>query len=57
MPLAAYLMIFQILVLRQPVEEAFILFCGLAGAVIVGLAVFMEGLKYRTDAVWNNYWR
>ena len=41
-PLAAYLMIFQILVLRQPVEEAFILFCGLA-AVIVGLAVFMEG--------------
>ena len=43
-PLAAYLMIFQILVLRQPVEEAFILFCGLA-AVIVGLAVFMEGLS------------
>ena len=40
-PLAAYLMIFQILVLRQPIEEAFILFCGLA-AVIVGLAVFME---------------
>ena len=37
-------MIFQILVLRQPIEEAFILFCGLA-AVIVGLAVFMEGLS------------
>ena len=34
-PLAAYLMIFQILVLRQPVEEAFILFCGLAAVIVV----------------------
>ena len=43
-PLAAYLMIFQILVLRHPIEAALILCLGLI-AVIIGLAVFMEGLS------------
>ncbi len=43
-PLAAYLMIFQLLVLNYPIQEAFSLFVGLV-AVIVGLAVFMEGLN------------
>ena len=43
-PLAAYLMIFQLLVLNYPIPDAFSLFVGLV-AVIVGLAVFMEGLN------------
>mgnify|MGYP001482549662 FL=1 len=43
-PLAAYLMIFQILVLRHPIEAALVLCLGLV-AVIIGLAVFMEGLS------------
>ena len=43
-PLAAYLMIFQLLVLNYPIQDAFSLFVGLV-AVIVGLAVFMEGLN------------
>ena len=43
-PLALYLVIFQVLVLRQPVEAAVSLTLGLA-AVILGLAVFMEGLN------------
>jgi len=43
-PLALYLVIFQVLVLRQPVEAAVSLTLGLA-AVIIGLAVFMEGLN------------
>jgi len=43
-PLALYLVLFQILVLRQPVEAAVSLTLGLA-AVIIGLAVFMEGLN------------
>jgi hypothetical protein len=43
-PLAAYLILFQVLVLRQPVESAFSLFLGLV-AVIIGLAVFIEGLN------------
>ena len=43
-PLAAYLMIFQILVLRHPIESAVVLCLGLV-AVIIGLAVFMEGLS------------
>jgi hypothetical protein len=42
-PLALYLMLFQILVLRQPIESVITLCLGLV-AVIVGLAVFMEGL-------------
>jgi hypothetical protein len=44
LPLAAYLMIFQILVLRYPIQDAFSLCIGLA-AVMIGLAVFMEGLS------------
>jgi len=43
-PLAIYLILFQILILRQPVQEAFLITGGL-GAVILGLMVFMEGLK------------
>ena len=43
-PLAAYLMLFQILVLRHPIDSAITLCLGLV-AVIVGLAVFMEGLS------------
>ena len=43
-PLAIYLILFQILILRQPVQEAFLITGGL-GAVIIGLMVFMEGLK------------
>ena len=43
-PLAAYLLIFQLLVLNYPIQEAFSLFIGLV-AVIIGLAVFMEGLN------------
>ena len=43
-PLALYLILFQVLVLRQPIDAAASLAVGLA-AVIVGLAVFMEGLS------------
>ncbi len=43
-PLAIYLVLFQILILRQSVQEAVLITGGLA-AVIVGLMVFMEGLK------------
>ena len=43
-PLAAYLMLFQLLVLRHPVDSAFTLCFGLI-AVVIGLAVFMEGLS------------
>ncbi len=43
-PLAAYLFIFQLLILRQPIGEASTICFGLV-AVIVGLAIFMEGLK------------
>ena len=43
-PLAAYLMLFQLLVLRHPVEAAVALGFGLV-AVVIGLAVFMEGLS------------
>ncbi len=43
-PLAAYLFLFQILILRQPVAEASLICFGLI-AVIIGLAIFMEGLK------------
>ena len=43
-PLAAYLMLFQLLILRHPVESAVTLCFGLI-AVVVGLAVFMEGLS------------
>ena len=43
-PLAAYLMLFQLIILRHPIEAVISLFAGLV-AVIVGLAVFMEGLN------------
>ena len=43
-PLAIYLVLFQLIILRQPVEAAMLLVGGLA-AVIVGLALFMEGLN------------
>ena len=43
-PLAIYLVLFQILILRQPIQEAVLITGGLA-AVIIGLMVFMEGLK------------
>ncbi len=43
-PLAIYLILFQILILRQPIQEAVLITGGL-GAVILGLMVFMEGLK------------
>ena len=43
-PLAAYLFLFQLLILRQPIAEATTISLGLV-AVIIGLAIFMEGLK------------
>ena len=43
-PLAAYLFLFQMLILRQPIAEASTISLGLV-AVIIGLAIFMEGLK------------
>jgi hypothetical protein len=43
-PLSAYLMLFLVLVLRQPLDSAFSLVLGLI-AVVIGLAVFMEGLN------------
>lgn len=44
LPLAIYLVLFQIFMLRQSVEEATLITGGLL-AVIVGLMFFMEGLK------------
>lgn len=43
-PLAIYLAIFQTLILRQLVEDSWIITAGLF-AVIIGLMLFMEGLK------------
>ena len=43
-PLAIYLFLFQLLILRQPISSAGTICLGLI-AVIVGLAIFMEGLK------------
>lgn len=43
-PLAVYLVLFQILILRQGVSGAWIIGGGLL-AVMVGLMMFMEGLK------------
>ena len=43
-PLALYLVLFQLIILRQPVDAALLLVGGLS-AVIVGLALFMEGLN------------
>ncbi|MDH5612549.1 MAG: DUF1538 domain-containing protein [Gammaproteobacteria bacterium] len=43
-PLAVYLMVFQLVILRQGVNDSAIIVTGLF-AVIVGLMFFMEGLK------------
>ncbi len=43
-PLALYLALFQIIILRQLVEDALLVSAGLC-AVIAGLMLFMEGLK------------
>jgi len=43
-PLAAYLVLFQLLILRQLVEDSWVITGGLL-AVIVGLMFFMEGLR------------
>ena len=43
-PLALYLMLFQIFILRQSVADAGLITAGLV-AVILGLMLFMEGLK------------
>lgn len=43
-PLALYLVLFQIIILRQLVEDSLLVTGGLF-AVIVGLMLFMEGLK------------
>lgn len=44
MPLAVYLVLFQMFILRQSVTDAGIITLGLV-AVIIGLMIFMEGLK------------
>ena len=44
LPLAAYLALFQLFILRESVTDAGIITAGLI-AVIIGLMVFMEGLK------------
>ncbi len=44
MPLAIYLVLFQLFILRHTVSDAMVITMGL-GAVIVGLMLFMEGLK------------
>lgn len=43
-PLALYLIVFQLLVLREAVQDSWAITAGLL-AVIVGLMVFMEGLR------------
>ena len=43
-PLAAYLFLFQLLILQQHVVDSWIITAGLI-SVIVGLMLFMEGLK------------
>jgi hypothetical protein len=44
LPLAAYLVLFQLLILRQLVTDSWIITAGLL-AVIIGLMLFMEGLR------------
>jgi len=44
MPLVAYLVIFQLLILRQDMHDPWVVFSGLA-AVVLGLMLFIEGLK------------
>ncbi|MDH5489441.1 MAG: DUF1538 domain-containing protein, partial [Rhodospirillaceae bacterium] len=43
-PLAAYLVLFQVIILRQHISDSWILTGGMI-AVIIGLMLFMEGLK------------
>lgn len=43
-PLALYLVLFQILILRQTVTDSWVITGGLAAAIL-GLTLFMEGLK------------
>lgn len=43
-PIAVYLLLFELLILRQPVSEWFVISVGIL-AIIVGLMMFMEGLK------------
>ncbi|MEC8289593.1 MAG: DUF1538 family protein, partial [Pseudomonadota bacterium] len=43
-PLAVYLALFQIFVLQYPIQAATLLLIGLL-AVVIGLAIFMEGLN------------
>lgn len=43
-PLAAYFALFQLVVLRQPLQDEFVVVAGLL-AVILGLMLFMEGLN------------
>jgi len=43
-PLAAYLIVFQLFILRQVVEDSWVITLGLF-EVIIGLMLFMEGLK------------
>ena len=43
-PLAAYLILFQLLILRQTVVDHWVITGGML-AVIIGLMIFMEGLK------------
>lgn len=43
-PLAAYLFAFQLVILRQTVQDAWVITGGLV-AVVVGLMLFMEGLR------------
>ncbi|MDX8408065.1 MAG: DUF1538 family protein, partial [Mariprofundaceae bacterium] len=45
LPLAIYLNLFQILILRQNINEPWVVMLGLV-AVIAGLMMFMEGLKH-----------
>ena len=56
-PLALYLIFFQILILRQAVADSWIITAGLF-AVIIGLMLFMEGLKLGLmpfgEAIGNN---
>ncbi|MBL1140878.1 MAG: DUF1538 domain-containing protein [Proteobacteria bacterium] len=44
LPLAIYLVLFQLLILRQNVSDSWIITAGLL-SVIIGLMLFMEGLK------------
>lgn len=43
-PLVVYLILFQLIILRQPIQDSAIISIGLA-SVIVGLMCFMEGIK------------